>query len=146
MSSPTPPLALELRPSALADAGLLILVLAAVAAALASNHPLTLTVPLTLLVAALAGQFRQAQRQQGCCRLALHENAEGLLQVHAEFADGRQQESAAAGYAVLGSLAVFVYLERTGWPSWFGPQRLTVLCDATDAASFRQLRARLRFL
>lgn len=146
MSSPTPPLAFELRPSALADAGLLMLVLAAVAAALASNHPLTLTAPLVLLVAALAWQFRCAQRRQGCCRLALHEDADGLLQVHTEFADGRQQQSVAAGYAVLGSLAVFVYLERAGRLQWLGPQRLTVLCDATDPASFRQLRARLRFM
>lgn len=146
MSSPTPPLAFELRPSALVDAGLLSLVLAAVAAALASNQSPLLTAPLVLLVAALAWQFRRAQRRQGCCRLALHDAADGLLQVHAEFADGRRQHAAAAGYAVLGSLAVFVYLERAGRRQWLGPQRLTVLCDATDPASFRQLRARLRFL
>ncbi len=59
-------------------------------------------------------------------------------------ADGRVHGGSYAGYALLGSLVIFVYVHRAGWRRLLGPIRLTVLCDATDPDAFRRLRARVR--
>lgn len=58
-------------------------------------------------------------------------------------ADGTLLRAAGAGHAWLGSIAIFVFLERDGWRRHLGPRRLCILRDAVDADSFRRLRVRL---
>lgn len=152
MSSRTPPIALELRPSALYGLLLALLALSAAGAALASHHPLWLK---SLLLAGVAGLLYHAwrdEREQGACHLFLSQDG----RVAVRYRHGATVEGQFAGHAWLGSLAVFVFVgpARTGSPdgsrSWrerlssFRPARITVLRDATDADAFRRLRARLR--
>ncbi|MFZ5757496.1 MAG: hypothetical protein ACOY3X_11370 [Pseudomonadota bacterium] len=130
MSSPTPPLAVELRPSRLYGIGLAVLALAAILAATVSGRSLPLTLSLLLAVLLLLWREWRTEQQAGCRRLCLHDG-----QLHAEFADGRVLAGPLSGHAWLGTCVLFVSSGR---------QRIAVSRDAVDADGFRRLRARLR--
>lgn len=136
-------LAVELQPSRLAQSGLGVLAFLAVLAALTSNRPPELLLPLPGAFFALLWLARRHELRHGCRRLVLADNAQGELQVRAEFADGRVCGSPFAGHARLGTLAIFLFVEREGWQRVLGPRRIAILRDATDADSFRRLRARI---
>ncbi|MFZ5723997.1 MAG: hypothetical protein ACOY33_10110 [Pseudomonadota bacterium] len=143
MSSPTPPLAVDLQPSRLFAGSLLALGAVAGPAAQLSHLPLPLK--LALLAVLLAG-LRQAWRAElraGLRRLCLVEPRDGERRIELLFADGRELAAPAAGHAWLGTLAIFVFVERAGWRRCLGPQRLCILHDAVSADDFRRLRARL---
>lgn len=170
MSSRTPPVAVELKPSALYGGLLVVLVLSAAGAALASHHPLWLK---SLLLAGIAGLLYRAWRDEctrGACRLELsptgrvtvtiREGAvrrEGTVRRDSAARNGSVLSGQCTGHAVLGTLAVFVFVDTQGgqsgsnerwsrmnrWP-FRRHARIAVLCDATDPDDFRRLRARLR--
>ncbi|MFP5382878.1 MAG: hypothetical protein ACLGHG_02275 [Gammaproteobacteria bacterium] len=152
MSLRTPAIALELRSSALYGLLLAVLMLSALAAALASHHAWWLK---SLLLVAVAGLLYRAWhdgRVQGARYLAL--SPEGRLTVG--YRNGTAREADCAGYALLGSWVIFVFVapEKASGATGLGsllkrlfavrPERIAVLCDATDADSFRRLRSRLR--
>lgn len=152
MSSRTPAIALELRPSALYGLLLVVLMLSALAAALASHHAWWLK---SLLLAAVAGLLYRAwhgERVRGARHLAL--SPEGRVTVG--YRNGQAREAGYGGYALLGSWVIFVFVVPAPDPQATGlvqalrrmfgsrAERIAVLCDATDADSFRRLRSRLR--
>lgn len=143
MSSSTPPLAVELRPSRLYAAGLLALAAGVVIAAPLSNLALPLKILLVVVALAALGFAWRDARVAGLRELRIEEDASGQRIVVARYADGRQQRAAGAGHAWLGTLAIFVFVERADWRRYLGPQRLCVLRDAVDAEAFRRLRVRL---
>lgn len=152
MSSRTPAIALELRPSALYALLLAVLMLSAIGAALVSHHPLWFRIALGAGVAGLLLRAWRTDRVRGACRLGL--SPQGRVMVG--YRNGQAREADCSGYALLGSLVIFVFVapeknaQATGWlpaPARLlagRPERIAVLRDATDADSFRRLRARLR--
>lgn len=141
VASGVAPAVLLLRPSRLLDVLLLLIGVTALAAAFSSNQPLWLKIFLLVAMGVLLCRSRQHERQRGLRRLAFHDDGTTLT-LH--FADGRTRRGCYAGYALLGALATFIFIERSGWQRMLGPQRVAVLRDATDADSFRRLRVRLR--
>lgn len=113
----------------------------AVVAALASEHPPLRRASLVLAVLALVLLAQRRERERGCRQLRIDHDDEGAMRISARCADGRVIAAPFAGHAVLGHLAVFVYVARAG--KWRGPERIVVLRDAVDADGFRRLRARL---
>lgn len=132
-----PPLQVELRPSRLYRASCLALALLVPLAAGLSNLPAG---PRLALVAAALGALWLAGRAAPLQRLELA--ADGQLRW--QRAGCTAEAGRYAGYAVLGTLVIFLFAERRGWRRWQGPQRLAVPRDALDADSFRRLRARVR--
>lgn len=152
MSSRTPAIALELRSSALYGLLLAVLMLPALAAALASHHAWWLKSLLLVAVAGLLYRAWRDERERGACRLAL--SPEGRVTVG--YRNGQAREADCAGYALLGSWVIFVFVAPAPDPQAKGlvpalrrlsggrAERIAVLRDATDADSFRRLRSRLR--
>jgi hypothetical protein len=131
-----------LRPSRLFAWLLLFLAAAAMTGAAVSHLPLPARLALlcVCLLALLRSWF--AERHAGLRQLHILDEDEQRFALR--FANDRTREARYAGHAVLGALVVFVYFERSGWWRLFGPARYAILRDATDAASFRRLRAWVR--
>jgi len=91
-----------------------------------------------------AGWLMLLQTWRNECRAGLRQitaDANDLQQIQLHFADGKNLQATYAGYAVLGTLAIFIFVERSGWKKLLGTKRFTVLRDATSANEFRRLRA-----
>lgn len=131
---------LALAPSRLYHGWLLVLFTLGVAVALFSHHPLPVKGGLLAGLALLLLAAVWHERRRGLRELSLGEGG----RVAWSGADGRLHTGSCAGYALLGSLVIFVYVHRAGWRRLLGPMRLTVLRDATDPDAFRRLRARVR--
>ena len=138
-----PNLPVELHPSRLLAATLVVAVLGAIAAALVSNHPWLLKAPLLVVIAALLAKTWRDEIRHGVRQLAIEEEADPA-RVTVRRADGGIGGGRYAGHAIFGMYAVFVYVDREGWRRLLGPERFTVLRDATDPDSFRRLRATVR--
>ncbi len=142
---------LQLRPSALFVAGLLVLVLAALCAAATSERAWPqLAVLLTVMFALLAWSAWQEGRH-GLRTLRVESNpavnpeeSSGGVVFTLAFADGRHRRLRYAGFAWLGSVAVLLFFQRDGARRWLGPQRVLVMRDAVTADEFRRLRAWVR--
>lgn len=142
MSSPTPPLAVEVRPSRLYAATLLALAACVLVATPLSNLPLPLKSALALFAVVLLLKAWRDERIAGLRSLRI--DGEGdRREFTVCLADGSLLRAAGAGHAWLGTVAIFVFLERDGWRRHFGPRRLCILRDAVTADDFRRLRARL---
>lgn len=131
---------LALAPSRLYAHWLFLLFVLGLAVALYSHHPLPLKAGLLAGLALLLLVAAWQDRRRGLRELSLGEGG----RIAWSGADGRVHGGSYAGYALLGSLVIFVYVHRAGWRRLLGPIRLTVLRDATDPDAFRRLRARVR--
>lgn len=135
-----PLLTLELRPSPLYALLLLAVALCALPATLAAHHEPWLKWTLLAVVLASLARCAWQEWRAGMRRIELTTDGDVVL----ADAAGRTRRGPYAGHALLGSLAVFVFIGRSGWRRWLGPQRIAVLRDATAADDFRRLRARVR--
>lgn len=142
MSSPTPPLAVEVRPSRLYAAALLALAACVLVAASLSNLPLPLKSALAAFALLLLLKAWRAERIAGLRALRI-DGEDDRREFTARLADGTLLRATSAGYAWLGSIAIFVFLERDGWRRHLGPQRFCITRDAVTADDFRRLRTRL---
>lgn len=131
---------LVLAPSRLYHGWLLVLFALGVAVALSSHQPLPLKGGLLGGLALLLLAAAWHEHRRGLREFSLGDGG----RVAWSSADGRLHAGSYAGYALLGSLVIFVYVHRAGWRRLLGPMRLTVLRDATDPDAFRRLRARVR--
>lgn len=139
---PEPFPALRLRPSRAFGALLALLAVIGVAAACFSHLDLPLRA--SACVAALALLWRAWQRERDAGLAAITPVADQAGQLLLSFRDGTRRRGGCAGHALLGTLAIVLHVEREGWLRRLGPRRYTVLRDATDADSFRRLRAWVR--
>lgn len=142
MSSPTPPLAVEVRPSRLYGAALLALAACVLVAAPLSNLSLPLKSTLAVFAVALLLKAWHDERAAGLRSLRIDGDGD-RREFTACLADGTLLRAAGAGHAWLGSLAIFVFVERDGWRRHLGPQRFCITRDAVTADDFRRLRTRL---
>lgn len=136
-----PKLSAELQPAPLLASVLIATLLCAAAAAWVSNHPLALRIALLLAMAGLLLKVWLDEIARGVRRIELAGDGETVL-LH--YADGRTRSGRYAGYALFGTCAVFVFIERCGWRRLLGAKRVAVLRAATHPDSFRRWRARVR--
>lgn len=142
MSSPTPPLAVEVRPSRLYAAALLALAACVLVAAPLSNLSLPLKSALALFAVVLLLKAWRDEQVGGLRNLRIDGDGD-RREFTACLADGTLLRAAGAGHAWLGTLAIFVFIERDGWRRHLGPQRFCIARDAVTADDFRRLRTRL---
>lgn len=130
---------LALQPSRAFACLLLVVGAAALTGAAVSFLPLWLKLALLATTALLLGVAWRYEVRRGLRHLQA--DTQDTHRLTLRFADGKTVTGRYAGHALLGTLAVFIYVERTGWLRVFGPRRFAVLSDATDADLFRRLRA-----
>lgn len=143
MSSPTPPLAVEIRPSRLYAAALLALAACVLMAAALSNLGILLKSLLAFAALLLLFKAWRDESTGGLCSLRIDDIVNGHRELTLRFADARLQRAPSAGHAWLGTLAIFIYVHRTGWSRILGPQRYCITRDAVTTDEFRRLRTRL---
>ncbi len=143
LSSPTPPLAVEIRTSWLQAGVLIALAVSVIVAALLSHLDVRVKTLLAIAALLLLLKAWRDECSQGLRALRIDDVAGGRRELTLRFANHRLLRAPAAGHAWLGTVAIFIYAERSGWRRFFGPQRFCITRDAVTADAFRRLRTRL---